>query len=60
MKAILTIRIKKVGAVKLDGNKDTNVISSTEKTISTLCKKIDEYFKQYNIKTKTTFILNTN
>lgn len=60
MKAILTIHIKRVGAVKLDGNKDKNVISSTEKTITNLCKKIDEYFKQYSIKTKTTFILNTD
>lgn len=56
MKARLIIAIKKIKSHKVDGafiDRTPKLIKATEKTIYNLCKKIDEYFSQYQIHTIT-------
>ncbi len=56
MKARLIIVIKRIKSHKVDKDfvdKTPKLIKSTEKTIGELCKKIDEYFRQYKIHTIT-------
>ena len=56
MKARLIIIIKKIKSHKVDSEfieRTPKLIKATEKTISNLCKKIDDYFFQYKIHTIT-------
>lgn len=58
MKAKIVIEIKRIKSFKVDNDfmkKNPKIIKSTEKTINELCKKIDEYFRQYNIITLSKF-----
>jgi hypothetical protein len=56
MKARLVIEIKKIKDDKVNKDfveKTPKLVKATNKTIKHLCKRIDEYFWQYKIFTKT-------
>lgn len=59
MKAKIEIKFLEVSGNKVNNKMDNNkrFQKSTEKTISELCKQIEKYFGDFDIKTSTTFKL---